>query len=71
MKTGVHVCEVENNFVGLRCGIMDQFVIANGKKDNAVFLDTATLEYKYAPIKLENAKEIFKKCNDLFNFLAE
>ena len=48
--------KAENQYVGVNCGIMDQFVIANGKKDNAVFLDTATLKYQYAPIKLENAK---------------
>ena len=34
----------------------------NGKKDNAVFLDTATLEYEYAPIKLENAKIVIAYC---------
>ena len=46
----------ENQFNGCNCGIMDQFASANGKKDHAIFLDTATLEYEYAPIVLENAK---------------
>ena len=46
----------ENNFNGCNCGIMDQFASAMGKKDHAIFLDTNTLEYEYAPIKLENAK---------------
>lgn len=46
----------ENNFNGMNCGIMDQFASAMGKKDNAIFLDTATLNYEYAEIKLENAK---------------
>jgi len=46
----------ENNFNGVNCGIMDQFAVAMGKKDNAIFLDTATLKYEYAPIKLDNAK---------------
>lgn len=55
--------EAENQYVGVNCGIMDQFVIANGKKDNAVFLDTATLEYQYAPIKLENAKIVIMNTN--------
>ena len=55
--------KAENKYVGVNCGIMDQFVIANGKKDNAVFLDTATLEYKYAPIKLENAKIVIMNTN--------
>ena len=55
--------KAENQYVGVNCGIMDQFVIANGKKDNAVFLDTATLEYQYAPIKLENAKIVIMNTN--------
>ncbi len=46
----------ENNFNGMNCGIMDQFASAMGKKDCAIFLDTATLEYEYAPIKLPDAK---------------
>ena len=55
--------EAENQYVGVNCGIMDQFVIANGKKGNAVFLDTATLEYQYAPINLENAKIVIMNTN--------
>lgn len=46
----------ENNFNGCNCGIMDQFASAMGKKDHAIFLDTNTLEYEYAPVKLEDAK---------------
>lgn len=46
----------ENNFNGMNCGIMDQFASAMGKKDCAIFLDTATLEYEYAPVKLPDAK---------------
>ena len=46
----------ENNFNGCNCGIMDQFAVAMGKKDNAIFLDTNTMKYEYAPIHLEEAK---------------
>lgn len=46
----------ENNFNGMNCGIMDQFASAMGKKDNAIFLDTADLSYEYAPIALEDKK---------------
>ena len=53
----------ENNFTGCNCGIMDQFAIAMGKKDNAIFLDTATLEHEYAPIHLENAKIVIACSN--------
>ena len=46
----------ENNFNGCNCGYMDQFASAMGKKDNAIFLDTNTLEFEYAPVVLEDAK---------------
>lgn len=48
----------ENAFVGVNCGIMDQFAIAMGKKDNAIFLDTATLKYEYVPIKPDGIKVV-------------
>lgn len=44
----------ENNYNGMNCGIMDQFASAMGKENHAIFLDTATLEYEYAPIELDN-----------------
>lgn len=53
----------ENNFIGVNCGIMDQFAIAMGKKDHAIFLDTSDLAYEYAPIKLENAKIVIACSN--------
>ena len=46
----------ENNFNGMNCGIMDQFASAMGKQDNAIFLDTSTLNYTYAPVKLADAR---------------
>ncbi len=46
----------ENNFNGCNCGIMDQFASAMGKKDHAIFLDTNTLKYEYAPVILSDAK---------------
>ncbi|CUX47971.1 galactokinase [Clostridium sp. C105KSO13] len=53
------ICQYsENNFNGCNCGIMDQFTVAMGKMYNAIFLDTATLQYEYAPIELEDAKII-------------
>ena len=48
----------ENNFNGCNCGIMDQFAVAMGKADNAIFLDTSTLNFEYAPVKLKDAKII-------------
>lgn len=53
----------ENEFIGVNCGIMDQFIIANGKKDYATFLDTSTLEFSYVPIKLDGMKLIIACTN--------
>lgn len=53
----------ENNYNGVNCGIMDQFAIAMGKKKHAIFLDTATLDYCYAPVNLKGAKIIISCSN--------
>ena len=53
----------ENRFNGVNCGIMDQFAIAMGKKDSAIFLDTNTLKYEYSPVKLKNAKLVIACSN--------
>lgn len=53
----------ENHYNGVNCGIMDQFAIAMGKKDHAIFLDTSNLEYQYAPIHLEGAKIVIACSN--------
>ena len=46
----------ENHFNGMNCGIMDQFASAMGKKDAAIFLDTGTLAFEYAPVALPDAR---------------
>lgn len=46
----------ENHFNGMNCGIMDQFASAMGKKDSAIFLDTNTLKFEYAPVKMPDAR---------------
>lgn len=53
----------ENKFIGVNCGIMDQFAIAMGIKDNAIFLDTSNLQYEYAPIELGDAKLVIACSN--------
>ena len=53
----------ENKFNGVNCGIMDQFAIAMGKKDHAIFLDTSNLQFEYAPLKLEGAKIVIACSN--------
>ena len=53
----------ENAFIGVNCGIMDQFAIAMGRKDHAIFLDTATLQYEYAPLRLDGVKIVIMNTN--------
>ncbi|MGC8971409.1 MAG: galactokinase [bacterium] len=42
----------ENQFVGVNCGIMDQFASVMGKRNNAIFLNCKNLEYRYVPLNL-------------------
>ena len=53
----------ENKFIGVNCGIMDQFAIGMGKKDNAILLDCSTLEYHYAPVVLNGASIVIANTN--------
>lgn len=46
--------KVENEFIGVNCGIMDQFAVAMGQKDKAILLDCDTLDYEYIPFKTGN-----------------
>src|SRR4051812_37159217 len=55
--------QVENQFIGVNSGIMDQFAIGMGKKDAGILLDCQTLKYEYAPIQLENHKIIIMNTN--------
>jgi galactokinase len=48
--------KAENEFVGVNCGIMDQFASANGKIDHAIFLDCNTLDFELVPVKLQGIK---------------
>ncbi|MGB9596152.1 MAG: galactokinase [Candidatus Poribacteria bacterium] len=48
--------KAENKFVGVNCGIMDQFISRLGKKDHALLLDCRSLEFELVPINLENIK---------------
>ncbi len=51
IKTAILCKEVENDFVGVKCGIMDQFSVATGKKEHAVILNCETLEHEFVPVK--------------------
>ena len=53
----------ENKFIGVNCGIMDQFAVAMGKKGQAIFLDTADLSFEYAPLQLASSKIVIINTN--------
>ena len=55
--------KVENKFIGVNCGIMDQFAVCLGKKDNAILLDCNSLYYEYAPLKLGNYSLVIMNTN--------
>ncbi len=55
--------KVENEFIGVNSGIMDQFAIGMGKEGNGILLDCQTLAYEYAPIELDNKKIIIMNTN--------
>ncbi len=55
--------KVENEFIGVNCGIMDQFAIGMGKVDKAILLDTNTLKYEYVNAKLEGYKILIGNTN--------
>ena len=55
--------ESEHVFMNMQCGIMDQFSIAMGKKECAMLLDTATLEYEYVPLVLGDYRIVVMNSN--------
>lgn len=55
--------KVENNFIGVNSGIMDQFAIGMGKAHHGILLNCQTLQYSYAPIILENYNIIIMNTN--------
>lgn len=54
---------VENEFIGVNSGIMDQFAISLGKMDNAIELDCNTLNYNYAPVNFKNESIVIMNTN--------
>ena len=63
VKAALFSQEAENNFVGMHCGIMDQFAVSMGKKNHAVLLNCSTLDYSYAPLELGDCKIIITNSN--------
>ena len=61
--------EAENKFVGMNCGIMDQFASAMGKANHAILLDCNTLNYKYAPLDLNGVSILLCNTNKPHNLI--
>ena len=53
----------ENKFCGVNCGIMDQFSVAAGRKDHAIYLNTSDLSFEYIPIHIPDAKIVIANSN--------
>lgn len=55
--------KAENEFVGMKCGIMDQFISVTGRENNAVFLDIMSMKYEYVPVDEDKFKFIIVNSN--------
>ena len=55
--------KVENEFIGVNSGIMDQFAIGFGELDHAILLDTNTLKYEMVPVKLDGYAIVIMNTN--------
>lgn len=70
LNTGLDVVELvkmsqraENVFVGMNCGIMDQFAVGMGKKEHAIALDCGSLDYDLIPLNLKGYKLLITNSN--------
>jgi galactokinase len=54
---------VENKYVGVNCGIMDQFAVGMGKLGHAMLLNCQTLEYRYLPVKMNDCSIVIANTN--------
>lgn len=55
--------QVENEYIGVNCGIMDQFAVGMGKAGHALLLDCQTLQYEYLPLSLEDCSIVIANTN--------
>lgn len=55
--------KAENEFVGVNCGIMDQFAVGMGQENQAILLNTDTLDYNYVPVELGNHSIVIMNTN--------
>ena len=55
--------KAENEFVGMKCGIMDQFIACHGKADHALFLDCRSLDFEWVPLPTQSVRVVV--CNTM------
>jgi galactokinase len=55
--------KVENSYIGVNCGIMDQFAVGMSKEHKAIYLNTETLDYKLVPLELEDYTLVIANTN--------
>jgi galactokinase len=60
----IHLCrKAENEFVGVSCGIMDQFAVGQGRKDHAIFLNCGTLAFQHVPLNIPGYRLVITNTN--------
>jgi len=60
----IHLSQkAENEFIGVSCGIMDQFAVGQGKKDHAIFLDCETLDFQLVPLYVPGYRLVITNTN--------
>ena len=55
--------KTENEYIGVNCGVMDQFIIGMGKKEHSILLNTLTMDYKYVKFNLDEYSIIIGNTN--------
>jgi galactokinase len=55
--------QAENQYIGVNCGIMDQFAVGMGKLNNAILLDCQSLEYEHTPMDIDGYKLVITNTN--------
>ncbi|WP_044748111.1 galactokinase [Bacillus alveayuensis] len=55
--------KVENEYIGVSCGIMDQFAVGLGKKGHAILLNCQTLEYRHLPVDMTDCSIVIANTN--------
>lgn len=63
IETALISQRAEHNFIGVKCGIMDQFASAMGKAEHAVYLNCDTLEYEHIPLMMKNCSIVLTNTN--------